>query len=169
MKRTYRHRYIIAAICLLIFACAVGSYARRQRTTRQGLKERIEYTAGRTDTLELTSDTLVTFSGYDKTLRSRSESILALNNSTDTIVSLTIEITYKDMQGRQIHRRRVTSRQVIPPSERRMLTFASWDKQNSYYYFRSEPGRVRYQSVMPYQVDIRPIRALIPRHTSQKQ
>lgn len=168
MKRTCRHRYIIAAICLLIFACAVGSYARRQRTTRQGLKERIEYTAVRTDTLELTSDTLVTFSGYDKTLRSRSESVLALNSSADTIVSLTIEITYKDMQGRQIHRRRVTSRQVIPPSERRMLTFASWDKQNSYYYFRSEPGRVRYQSVTPYQVDIRPVRALIPRHTSQQ-
>jgi len=44
-----------------------------------------------------------------------------------------------------------------------MFTFASWDKQNSYYFHRSEPGRLRYQSVTPYRVKVKALRAYIVR------
>lgn len=153
---------IVAAVCLLTLACALPGNARRQRTTRQGLTERVQYVYQASDTLTANPDSLITFSGYDKTLRSHKETILAFNGSNDTITALTIMITYLDMQGQQLHVRHVTLRQPLPPGERRMFTFASWDKQNSYYFHRSEPGRLRYQSVTPYRVKVKALRAYIP-------
>lgn len=152
-----------AIICLLALTCALPGTARRQRTTRHGLTERVQYTYQASDTMTANPDSLITFSGYDKTLRSHKETILAFNGSTDTVTALTIMITYMDMQGHQLHVRRVTLRQPLPPGERRMFTFASWDKQNSYYFHRTEPGRLRYQSVTPYRVKVKALRAYIAR------
>ena len=162
--RLARSRLItIAALCLLALACTLPGAARRQRTTRHRLTERIQYTYYASDTLAADPDSLITFSGYDKTLRSHKETILAFNGSKDTVTALTIMLTYMDMQGHQLHVRRVTLRQPLPPGERRMFTFASWDKQNSYYFHRSEPGRLRYQSVTPYRVKVKALRAYIVR------
>ncbi len=162
---------LVAAVCLLALTCALPGTARRQRTTRQGLTERVQYAYQTSDTLAADPDSLITFSGYDKTLRSHKETVLAFNGSKDTITALTIMITYMDMQGHQLHVRRVTLRQPLPPGERRMFTFASWDKQNSYYFHRTEPGRLRYQSVTPYRVNVKVLRAYIARkrrnHTTQ--
>lgn len=162
---------LITAICLLALICALPGTARRQRTTRQGLTERVQYAYQASDTLAADPDSLITFSGYDKALRSHKETILAFNGSKDTITALTIMITYMDMQGHQLHVRRVMLRQPLPPGERRMFTFASWDKQNSYYFHRTEPGRLRYQSVTPYRVKVKALRAYIARkrrnHTAQ--
>lgn len=159
-----RSRLLLAvAVCLLALTCALPGTARRQRTTRQGLTERVQYAYQTSDTLAADPDSLITFSGYDKTLRSHKETILAFNGSKDTITALTIMITYMDMQGHQLHVRRVTLRQPLPPGERRMFTFASWDKQNSYYFHRTEPGRLRYQSVTPYRVKVKALRAYIAR------
>ena len=162
MKKTAIPRSITAIIIFLaVLGCAFDTAARRQRTTRQGLKERIQFGHATGDTLALTSDSVIIFSGYDKTLRSHSETVFAFNNSTDTITSMLLSVTYTDIHDRQLHTRRVTVRQTIPPGERRMLTYSSWDRQNSYYYYRSEPGRVRYQAVTPYKVNISTIRAYI--------
>lgn len=154
---------IAVPVFLLAMACAISGIARRQRTTRSGLTERVQYTYQASDTLAANPDSLITFSGYDKTLRSHKETILAFNGSKDTVTALTIMITYLDMQGHQLHVRRVTLHQPLPPGERRMFTFASWDKQNSYYFHRSEPGRLRYQSVTPYRVKVKALRAYIAR------
>lgn len=162
---------LLAAVCILALTYTLSGSARRQRTTRQGLTERAQYAYQANDTLAANPDSLITFSGYDKTLRSHKETILAFNGSKDTITALTIMITYMDMQGHQLHVRRVTLHQPLPPGERRMFTFASWDKQNSYYFHRTEPGRLRYQSVTPYRVKVRALRAYIARkhrnHTTQ--
>ena len=167
MKTTAIPRSIAAiTIFMAILGCTFDTAARRQRTTRQGLKERIHFGYATDDTLALTSDSLIIFSGYDKTLRSHSETVFAFNNSTDTITAMTLSVTYTDIQDRQLHTRRVTVRQTIPPGERRMLTYPSWDRQNSYYYYRSEPGRVRYQAVTPYKINISTIRAYVAKSHS---
>ena len=164
LTRIIRSRLLImASISLLALAFALPSTARRQRTTRHGLTERLQYSYQVSDTLAANPDSLITFSGYDKTLRSHKETILAFNGSKDTITALSIKLTYLDMQGHQLHVRHVTLRQPLPPGERRMFTFPSWDKQNSYYFHRSEPGRLRYQSVTPYQIKIKALRAYITR------
>ena len=98
----------------------------------------------------------VTLSGYEKTLRSRIETLYAANSlENDTIFSLSVEIEYLDMRGRQLHRRIVEIACEIPPGQRRQLSFTSWDRQFVMYYHLSAPTRTSAQAT-PYDVKLTP-------------
>ena len=77
-------------------------------------------------------------SGYDKPLRSRSESVFVTNGSSRRLTRLTLSIAYYDMTGRELHKVEVEKGVDIPPGATRQVVFASWDRQLTFVYHRSE-------------------------------
>lgn len=124
--------------------------AEGQKTTRRGLKA-AEQTAVTDDSLGIQSDTIrnpvdiLTASGYDKPLTSRKESLHLTNNGDARIVAVGLTITYTDFRGTELHKRTVNLKCDVPPHATRLVTFPSWDVQNSFYYEGStKPRRQAY-------------------------
>lgn len=141
-------RILLISITLCAF---VSALAQRHNTTRARLQPIPAETAAVFDTIP--GDTLVTLSGYEKTLRSTSESLLITNLRTDTIAGIGITIVYLDTQGRQLHKRPVSIPTEVPPAETRMAAFESWDKQKVWYYALSAPARPSAPAT-PYSVNV---------------
>lgn len=149
---------ITALVAAMLLGC---SASHGQRTTRPGLKLLRDVAPETTvtgDTIALDS-TNVDISGYEKTLRSTVESAFVTNLSTDDYLSITLDIQYLDMKGRQLHQRRVQVDAVFPAGETRMARFSTWDKQKVWYYHLSDPVRTRMQAT-PYKVIIIPVSAI---------
>lgn len=152
---------IILNILLTLLACLVctDASAKRQRTTRNKLK--VQSSTAASDTAGIYTDTIwcgksapgIVISGYDKPLRSTSESLFMTNNTTDTIKSIRLQMNYYDNKHRQLHSREVTLNCVIPPGETRNTYFRSWDRQHSFYYHKS--ARPRNAVGEPYDVKYR--------------
>lgn len=107
----------------------------------------------------------VKFSGYDKHATANKESIHIVNGSSHTLKSVSLEIIYKDMNGRMLHSREIVLNCDIPPSETRKIDFPTWDSQHSFYYYRSnEPKR----AASPYKIQISP-RSFTILHSSCKE
>lgn len=125
-----------------------------QCTTRKGLKPKkvivVDSTASVVvDTLKNADTHIVEISGYDKPLSSHHETFFATNKSKATIKSIGITFNYFDRKNRQLHSAKVTIDCSIPPGETRLLSIKSWDKQNSFYYYRSAKPR---RQATPYSV-----------------
>lgn len=138
---------------ILLLILSVADNCRAQRTTRRSLRPiaaAVSDTTAGGDTIFRPGADMVTLSGYDKPLRSATETLFATNHSSRTIHSVTIHIVYRDMSGRQLHSRDATVAVTIPPGETRQLQFPSWDKQKSFVYHRSRrPPRAEYA---PYDI-----------------
>ncbi len=100
-------------------------------------------TAVNADTILAPDPDAVRLSGFDKTLRSPSESFFVTNSLPDssTIIRLTVTFDYFDMQGRQLHSADHTIPCRIPPRATRRLSVPSWDSQHTFYYHRSPAPR----------------------------
>jgi len=135
-------------IMTLVVASALG-----QRTTRPKLK--LEQWAEATVDADTVARASIAVSGYEKTLKSTKESLLATNQGTDTVAVIGITIDYLDMEGRQLHRRalRLTSADPMAPGQTRQFEFKSWDAQRVWYYRLSEPARTKGQAT-PYDVKV---------------
>ncbi len=92
------------------------------------------------------------FSGYDKNQNSTTESLFVSNRCDSTITGFKIEIVYRTLDGRVLHKRSVNQRCLLPAGETRRIDFDSWDRQRSFYYKRSAPTR---RGGNPYDVVIR--------------
>lgn len=145
---------------MLVALCCMASYA--QRTTRPGLvlADRSVFSSKVVKTTVIDADSAracISFSGFEKTLRSRRESVHATSlMSADTIVALEIEIEYLDLKGRQLHKRALTIDCEIPPGQTRLLDFPSWDRQQVWHYRLSKPPRSGAQAT-PFDVKIAPL------------
>lgn len=149
-------RPLILTLIALTLAC-LPTFG--QRTTRPNLRlEQNNETYSAADTI---SPSHVRISGYEKTLRSAKESLLATNTGSDTISSIEITIDYLDTRGRQIHSRnvRLNPSQPIPPGQTRMIEFKSWDSQRVWYYRLSPPSSTKGQAT-PYDVKVKVAYAL---------
>ena len=101
----------------------------------------------------------VKFYGYDKQLNARKETLFIKNANPWPMREVEVEITYRDMQGRMLHRRKVNIKCNVPAGETRRAEFSSWDTQNDFYYFEStEPRR----EATPYRIDFTPQTYIIP-------
>lgn len=158
----------IASILIFISACCCLA-VHAQRTTRPRLV--LDPGALAKPAEAVVADTIgrdsaqacVKFSGFEKTLRSRRESVHATNLTlSDTVTSLEIEIEYLDTKGRQLHQRTVSIDCEIPPGQTRMLDFSSWDKQQVWHYRLSKPPRSNSQA-NPFDVKIVPLRLTVRR------
>lgn len=79
----------------------------------------------------------ISIAGFDKPLRSTRETFFVVNNSSVTIAWIDFEITYRDMEGRMLHRRDEHVDIDLPQGETRMVAVKSFDLQKSLYYHRS--------------------------------
>lgn len=94
----------------------------------------------------------IRFYGYDKTVNSTKESFFVVNECDYTIENLTIEITYYDMQGRQLHQLTRDIEANIPPHQTRRKDISSWDTQKSFYFYQSAKPR---RQATPFDVSIK--------------
>lgn len=139
---------IRAIIVILSIAVALGAAAKRTRTTRSNLKATPEVEATAAFTLDsiAPADGDIALSGFEKTLRSRYESIFVTNNSPVDIKAISLTIEYFDTSGRQLHKRDVKVSCDIPRQQTRQIQFKSWDLQQVWHYRLSQPPQTRYQA-----------------------
>lgn len=90
--------------------------------------------------------------GFEKTIRARKESFFMTNNSADTLQSVCLDIEYRDMRGRQLHRRTHWLDAALPPGQTRRFDILAWDRQQTFYY-RVHP-RPRRRDAVPFDVSI---------------
>lgn len=141
-------RIVISLLVLLVVAFA----GEAQRTTRRNLKEIPEVdtvAVVKTDTLLNADVNVIILSGYDKPLSSHRETFFVTNNGSATVISIGVTFDYRDSKSRQLHSVTTSVDCEIPPGETRQLSIPSWDKQKSFYYYRSAKPR---RQATPYSV-----------------
>lgn len=149
-----------STILFLLMAITVTAMADVTKTGRGRLRSDMKQyeRTSTTDTLDGAMIDSLTISGYDKPLRSHSETLFITNRTGKNLKSVILEITYLDSKGRQLHKATRTLKAEIPDGETRMLKFASWDAQCAFY-FHLSPKPKRVEQATPYSVVIKPLSA----------
>lgn len=143
-------------IFAVLLSCCISAHA--DNTLKRNLKRKSVETV---ESTELKQDTLrtvigeVRLAGYEKPLRSSHESIFITNNDERILKCVVLNIEYLDEQGRQLHQREIEIECEVPSGETRQLTFPSWDKQKTTYYYLSPKART--SNGTPYRVKSRPV------------
>ena len=148
-------RVIVTSLLVL----AVTSVAAPDtRTTRKKLVKSEQEVTVVADSTTVSPDS-ITIADYDKPLRSNYETFFVTNRHSRTIVRITIDIDYIDMNGSQLHSRSVTVECEIPPGATRQLHTRAWDRQKAFYHHttRSKP---RSPHARPYKVVVTPVSLL---------
>lgn len=130
---------------LLVVAMTVGASvsAKKIRTTRHSLTASHQATDSVARAGSVTvCDSAVALHGFDKPLYSLYESVLATNRLDKAVSAVFLTVEYLDRKGRQLHKRSCRIAADIPSGETRLLKFASWDRQHSFYYEKSRRPRV---------------------------
>lgn len=160
---------LIAIICASVLAAACDAAARWRRPVRPDAPaaraSKKTPSAPEHDTVDVDSG-LITVAGFEKTLRSSRESMFVTNHSALPVTALQLDITYKDMSGRMLHRQSQWVSADIPPGETRMVAIASFDRQNLFYYHLS-PLPPRATRATPFKVWVEVPRIIHP--NSQQQ
>ena len=149
-------RVIVTSLLVL----AVTSVAAPDtRTTRKKLVKSDQEVTVVADSTTVSPDS-ITIADYDKPLRSNYETFFVTNRHSRTIVRITIDIDYIDMNGSQLHSRSVTVECEIPPGATRQLHTRAWDRQKAFYHHttRSKP---RSPHARPYKVVVTPVSLLL--------
>lgn len=149
-------RVIVTSLLVL----AVTSVAAPDtRTTRKKLVKSEQEVTVVADSTTVSPDS-ITIADYDKPLRSNYETFFVTNRHSRTIVRITIDIDYIDMNGSQLRSRSVTVECEIPPGATRQLHTRAWDRQKAFYHHttRSKP---RSPHARPYKVVVTPVSLLL--------
>lgn len=149
-------RVIVTSLMVL----AVTSVAAPDtRTTRKKLVKSEQEVTVVADSATVSPDS-ITIADYDKPLRSNYETFFVTNRHSRTIVRITVDIDYIDMNGSQLHSRSVTVECDIPPEATRQLQTRAWDRQKAFYHHttRSKP---RSPHARPYKVVVTPVSLLL--------
>ncbi len=160
------HKRLCIIFVFFIAVITLTTTAKRIRTTRPKLQStEVAETPAPGDTIR---NPKIYISGYEKTLRSRYESVYIANSYDSlTITSLQLSIEYRDTHGNQLHKRIVDIPATIPPGERRQVSFPTWDKQCVMYYVKSAPTR-RVSLATPYEVYMTPLSITVDKATNIK-
>lgn len=118
------------------------------------------------DTVSGCATDSVTVSGFEKAQKASRESMMITNGCSRACSATGIEITYKDMQGRMLHKAVREVAEVIPPGETRMVSVPSFDRQNLFYYHLS-PRQARAAQATPFDVEVRVIYLCYPKLSEQ--
>lgn len=143
---------------ILALLTAVAAHGQRVNSVAKGLKPlkrdvpAVSPGAEPFDTVAATEG-MVAFSGYEKTLRANRETVFVSNMCSEgtDVGGMVFTITYTDIDGRLLHRRRVAVHQEIPSGETRRIDFPTWDRQMTFFYKGSPRPRV---PAIPYGVTI---------------
>lgn len=99
----------------------------------------------------LSADSLVTFSGYEKTLRASRETLFITSHADRPICRISFTISYFDNIGRMLHSRRQDMSVDVPSGETRRIDFPTWDTQRTTYFSGGPRPR---NGGIPYTVSI---------------
>lgn len=165
MKRLSSSRILVTLTLAATVLIVIG-----QSTKRRGIKPTVgmvEASAVATglDTVVGAEaiDGIVRLTDFNKTTASRVESLMITNISeTDTVRAVTVDIDYKNLQGRQLNRRIVTFEVTVPPGETRHASVASWDRQQLFYYKNTPPAR-KTQRTTAFDITIEPVSIILAR------
>jgi len=147
-KSSISMKLIITSLFIIIAMCVYS-----QRTTRKALEPKNNNTTAINKIYHIDS-LAIEICGYDKTLYSNWESFFVKNNTQDTITILNITFDYFDSHKRQLHSATVSVDCNIPPKQTRQLSIKSWDKQNSFFYYRSiKPNRTATSYHVSYKIN----------------
>lgn len=149
MIRPYPQRLLLALCCM---AAVLTAWPRKVRTGPARLHAPAPVVAVPADstTMVLPADTIteiptdaVRLSGFDKTVRSRTESFFATNALADSadIIELWVTLDYRDTHGRQLHKADHKVKCHIPAGQTRRLSVPSFDRQGTFYYHLSPAPR----------------------------
>ena len=107
------------------------------------------------DTIMLPPADSITVAGYEKTLRSNTESMIISNHTAYDLTAVGLDIQYLDMKGRMLHRcsQSVKLPDGIPSRESRMVSVPSFDRQGLFYYHLS-PKPKRTTRATPFKVAV---------------
>lgn len=144
----------LSVLVLLALTVALPLAARRQKTGPARLHKAPE-PAVRYDTLVPPAPGAIRFSGYDKPNGATREMFFLTNLMPDSmdIDGVNVTFDYYDMKDRQLHSATHTLRVTLPAGRTRNVGVRSWDRNNSFHYFRSQPPRRRAST--PYRVTSR--------------
>lgn len=165
MNKRYRNRRLFIAIILMTVLILIPSAQARKIKTKHtvtkytAVSESTEKDASNltismdTDSVDFRSRIVpaIRFYGFDKTVTGSQESFFISNALESHVNGMEILITYFDMKGRQLHRRRVSLDCNIPSGETIRTDIKSWDTQKSFYYHRSVKPR---RQATPFEVSI---------------
>ncbi len=118
------------------------------------------------DTVRGTTADSVVVAGFEKAQKSSRESMMVTNGTGSAFSSVCLEITYKDMQGRMLHKAVHDVAEIIPAGETRMVSVPSFDRQNLFYY-RLSPMQPRARQATPFDVEVKVIYVCYPKLTEQ--
>lgn len=96
---------------------------------------------------------MIYLSGYDKTVSADVESFFVINKSSFHVAGFAGVMVYTSSSGEMYTSREINKRISIPPGETKLVTISSWDKQHSFRYIHSAPGR---KNVLTYSVKFYP-------------
>lgn len=149
-------RVIVTSLLVLVVTSVA---APDTRTTRKKLVKSEQEVTVVADSTTVSPDS-ITIADYDKPLRSNYETFFVTNRHCRTIVRITVDIDYIDMNGSQLHSRSVTVECDIPPGATRQLQTRAWDRQKAFYHHttRSKP---RSPHARPYKVVVTPVSLLL--------
>lgn len=153
MRRT---AIVLAAIAVGLLAALPSAEARRWH---RPLPSQQRKSAAKPRPAEPAADTVapdsgkVAVNGFEKALRSSTESMFVTNSTGRDISSLYLDITYLDMKGRMLHRNAQWIEADIPAGETRMVYVRSFDRQNLFYYHLS-PQPKRASRATPFKVSV---------------
>lgn len=146
----------------IVLAMALHSEARKGKKPDPSRRSVARVTAKvaaetvNSDTIVFPPSDSVVVAGYEKTLRSTTESMIVSNHTSHDIRSLGLDICYMDMSDRMLHRvsREVSPEDGIPSGESRMVSVPSFDRQGLFYYHRS-PRPKRAARATPFKVNVK--------------
>lgn len=146
--------YILLIVSMTAMIAVAG---RRDRTTRHARAAAADaLTAIHTDTI---ADPDIRLSGYDKPATASREAIHVTNLTDRHITGLTVDIRYIDAQGRTLHTATVSLACDLPPGETDLVTWPSWDRQQSFYYTLSRKPSGR-RMATPYSIEAKVVNAI---------
>lgn len=159
MKRSITAVIAVAVMCVALFAMPRNTRSKLVRPSSSKVVENTSAIVITADTLTDTRDidSCLMITDYQKTLRSRVESLMITNRTVaDTIRHLVIDIDYHDTSGTQLNRREVSIDVTVPPGETRHVSFQAWDRQQLFYYHLTPPVRPT-DRTRPFTVTITPL------------
>lgn len=145
-------RHLIITLALLMLA-ASAVQARKVNSRRGSMATQSSRHVSQPLDTVAAADSLVSFSGYDKPLRTTRETLFITNTISRRLLRVAFTIAYYDLPGRLIHKQSHNVAADVPAGESRRLTFPSWDRQQSFYYHRSRKPKV--SGATPYGIAVK--------------
>lgn len=154
----------IAALIAIaaIAAIALPAAARRQRTGPARITAETAAPESVADTI-IPREGEIRLSGYDKPNSASVETFFISNFMPDSVEidAANITLTYLTLDGRMLHEATHTVSVTVPPGLTRSAHVATWDRNRSFHYYRSQAPSRRQST--PFKVQSRVNYVIIPR------